>query len=236
VVNVLFAWRWLPESRIVDRGSTTASGRFVPPPQPRPVLHALWDVIWHPGRPVAYVIWIYVIAMLAYNSTPPIFSLYLAWRFGITVQNIGWFFVIFGAVGVVMRAFVVGPINDRLGEVRTMWLGAVLYALGYGLLPLARSVPMFLTFQVLLPLGTALFFPANSALVSHRAERHEYGLMMGVQQALRGVASVIAPIWAGVAYERLGPQVPFFACSVIITLALVLATRVRIEEPVTATA
>ena len=236
VVNVLFAWRWLPESRIVDRGSTTASGRFVPPPQPRPVLHALWDVIWHPGRPVAYVIWIYVIAMLAYNSTPPIFSLYLAWRFGITVQNIGWFFVIFGAVGVVMRAFVVGPINDRLGEVRTMWLGAVLYALGYGLLPLARSVPMFLTFQVLLPLGTALFFPANSALVSHRAEKHEYGLMMGVQQALRGVASVIAPIWAGVAYERLGPQVPFFACSVIITLALVLATRVRIEEPVTATA
>ena len=236
VVNVLFAWRWLPESRLVDRGSTTASGRFVPPRQPRPVLHALWDVIWHPGRPVAYVIWIYVIAMLAYNSTPPIFSLYLAWRFGITTQNIGWFFVIFGAVGVVMRAFVVGPINDRLGEVRTMWLGAVLYGVGYGLLPLARSVPVFLAFQVLLPLGTALFFPANSALVSHRAERHEYGLMLGVQQALRGVASVIAPIWAGIAYQHLGPAVPFLACSVIIALALVLALRVRVEAPVTATA
>ncbi|HVH68457.1 MAG TPA: MFS transporter [Gemmatimonadales bacterium] len=236
VVNVVFAWRWLPESRLIDRGSTTASGRFVPPRQPRPVLHALWDVIWHPGRPVAYVIWIYVIAMLAYNSTPPIFSLYLAWRFGITTQNIGWFFVMFGAVGVVMRAFVVGPINDRLGEVRTMWLGAVLYGVGYGLLPLARSVPVFLAFQVLLPLGTALFFPANSALVSHRAERHEYGLMLGVQQALRGVASVIAPIWAGIAYQHLGPAVPFFACSVIIALALVLAMRVRVEGAVTATA
>lgn len=235
-VNVLFAWRWLPESRVVEPHTQTASGRFVPPPEPRPVLNAMWDVIRHPRRPVAYVIWIYVIAMLAYNSTPPVFSLYLSWRFGITEQNIGWFFVLFGVVGVVMRALVVGPINDRFGEVRTMWLGAVLYALGYGLLPLARSVPAFLAFQVLLPLGTALFFPANSALVSHRAERHEFGLMLGVQQALRGVMSIIGPLWAGFAYDHLGPSVPFFACSVIIACALMLAIRVPRGEPAPVTA
>jgi MFS family permease len=235
-VNVLFAWRWLPESRVVEPHTKTASGRFVPPPEPRPVLNAMWDVIRHPRRPVAYVIWIYVIAMLAYNSTPPVFSLYLSWRFGITEQNIGWFFVLFGVVGVVMRALVVGPINDRFGEVRTMWLGAVLYALGYGLLPLARSVPAFLAFQVLLPLGTALFFPANSALVSHRAERHEFGLMLGVQQALRGVMSIIGPLWAGFAYDHLGPSVPFFACSVIIACALMLAIRVPRGEPAPVTA
>jgi MFS family permease len=117
-----------------------------------------------------------------------------------------------------------------------MRLGAVLYALGYALIPFATSVPLFIGFQVLLPLGTALLFPANSALVSHRTSRHEFGLMMGVQQALRGVASVLGPIWAGLAYQYLGPTVPFFACSVIIALALVLATRVRSEEPVTATA
>lgn len=236
VINVLFAWRWLPESRVIDPGTRTASGRFVPAPEPRPVLHAIWEVVRHPQRPVAQVIWIYVIAMLAYNSTPPVFSLYLAWRFGITEQNIGWFFVVFGAVGVVMRALVVGPINDRLGEVRTMWLGGALYGLGYFLLPFARSVPMFLVLQVLLPLGTALFFPANSALVSHRAERHEFGLMLGVQQALRGVASVIGPIWAGLAYQHLGPSVPFFACAVIIGCAVLLATRVPREEPVPAAA
>ncbi len=236
VINVLFAWRWLPESRVIEPGTRSASGRFVPAREPRPVLYAIWEVVRHPQRPVAQVIWIYVIAMVAYNSTPPVFSLYLAWRFGITEQNIGWFFVIFGAVGVVMRALVVGPINDRLGEVRTMWLGGTLYGLGYALLPFARSVPMFLVLQVLLPLGTALFFPANSALVSHRAERHEFGLMLGVQQALRGVASVIGPIWAGLAYQHLGPSVPFFACAVIIACAVLLATRVPREEPVAAAA
>ena len=115
-----------------------------------------------------------------------------------------------------------------------MRLGATLYALGYALLPLASSVPMFLVIQVLLPLGTALLFPANSALVSHRTDRHEFGLMMGVQQALRGVASVAGPIWAGLAYQHLGPSVPFFACAVIIGLALLMATQVPRGQPVAA--
>ena len=226
LVNVVFAWRWLPESRVVPTHVTTQSGRHVPPPEPRPVANAVWEVVRHPSRPAAHLIWIYAVAMLAYNSAPAVFTLYLSWRFGIDVTNIGWFFTVFGVVGVLMRAFVVGPVNDRLGEVRTMRLGATLYGLGYGLLPFATSVPMFLGFQVLLPLGTALLFPANSALVSHRTDRHEFGLMMGVQQALRGVASVAGPIWAGFAYQHVGPSVPFLACAAIIFCALFLAVRV----------
>lgn len=232
VLNVVFAWRWLPESRVLEPRGTTPSGRHVPPPVPRPVLHALWDVVRHPGRPAAHLIWIYTVAMLAYNSGPVVFTLYLSQRFGIDVTNIGWFFTIFGGVGVLMRAFVVGPVNERLGEVRTMRLGAALYGLGYALMPLASSVPVFILFQVLLPLGTALLFPANSALVSHRAAKHEFGLMMGVQQALRGVAAVLSPIGAGLAYQYLGPTVPFFGCAAIIGCALLLATRVARDEPV----
>ena len=234
--NVAFAWKWLPESRVLPSRATTGSGRHVPPPEPRPVLPAMWEIIRHPGRPAAQVIWIYAVAMLAYNSAPAVFTLYLSWRFGIDVTNIGWFFTVFGGVGVLMRAFVVGPINDRLGEVRTMRLGAALYGLGYALLPLATSVPVFLLFQVLLPLGTALLFPATSALVSHRTDRHEFGLMMGVQQALRGVGSVAGPVWAGIAYQRVGPSIPFYACAVIIGCALLLAARVPRGAPVPAAA
>src|SRR5947208_968452 len=171
VGNFIFAWKWLPESRVIGAHTRTPSGHQGPPPVPRPVLAAAWDVIRHPSRPAAHLIWIYAVAMLAYNSAPAVFTIYLAWRFGIDATNIWWFFTVFGGVGVLMRAFVVGPVNDRLGEVRTMRLGAGLYALGYAVVPLAASVPAFLGFQVLLPLGTALLFPANSALVSHRTAR-----------------------------------------------------------------
>src|SRR2546425_4736293 len=47
---------------------------------------------------------------------------------------------------------------------------------------LFRSLPLFVAAQILLPLGTALLFPANSALVSHRADPNEIGLTLGVQQ------------------------------------------------------
>ena len=56
--------------------------------------------------------------------------------------------------------------------------------------------------------------------------------MMGVQQALRGVASVIGPIWAGFAYQSVGPRVPFFACAGILVCAMLLAARVPRTEPV----
>jgi MFS family permease len=235
VANAAMAWKWLPESRTAPAHVTTASGRHVPL-EPRSVREAMWEVISHPRRPVAHLIWIYAVAMLAYNATPPVFALYLSWRFGITKENIYYFFLVFGGVGVLMRLFAVGWFNDRFGEVRTMRLGAALYGLGYALLPLAASVPAFLLYQTLLPLGTALLFPANSALVSHRADQHEFGLMMGVQQALRGVASVLGPIWAGLAYQHLGPSVPFFACAVIIALALLMATRVPRGQPAPAAA
>ena len=230
--NLAFAWKWLPESRVFASHVTTQSGRHVPAPEPRPVRDAVWEVVRHPSRPAAHLIWIYTVAMLAYNAAPAVFTLYLNWRFDIGTTNIWWFFTVFGGVGVLMRAFVVGPVNDRLGEVRTMRLGAALYALGYALIPFATTVALFLGFQVLLPLGTALLFPANSALVSHRTSQHEFGLVMGVQQALRGVASVLGPIWAGLAYQYLGPTVPFFACSVFIACALLMATRVSSREAV----
>ncbi len=233
VANATVAWAWLPESRAPQARGATPSGRHVPL-EPRPVREAMWEVVRHPGRPVAHVIWIYAVAMLAYNATPAVFALYLSWRFGITEANIYYFFLIFGGVGVLMRAFVVGWVNARLGEVRTMRLGAALYGAGYLLLPLAESVPMFLLYQVLLPLGTALLFPATSALVSHRSDAHEFGLMMGVQQALRGVASIIGPIGAGFAYQHLGPSVPFLTCAGIIAGALLLAARVPVREPVPA--
>jgi multidrug resistance protein len=234
-VNVAFAWRWLPESRVPHPHTTTPSGTVVPPPPLRSVSTALWEVLAHPLRPLALTIIIYAVAMLAYNATPPIFALYLNQRFGITEQNIGYFFLIFGIVGVLMRFFVVGWVNDRLGELRTMRIGAVLYGGGYLLLPLATSVPLFLLFQTLLPLGTALLFPANSALVSHNADRHEFGLMLGVQQALRGVSSVLAPILAGFAYQVYGPRVPFFGAAGVIAIALLLTGLVRDTRPAAAT-
>ncbi len=236
LVNIAFAWKWLPESRVlVTRGDTgTAPARRSSGPwseSVRQVVRPLWNVIRHPERPVSQVIWVYAVGMLALNSLIGVLSLYLKDRFAMTADNVGPIFFVFSFVGVVMRTYPVGWINGWLGEVRTMRLGAVLLALGLLLMPLPASLSVFTVCLVLVPMGTALLFPATTALVSHRTSREQYGVEMGAQQTFRGIMAIIGPIGATYAYQYLGAAIPFFIMAGIVAIAGILAWRVREEAP-----
>ena len=236
LINVAFAWKWLPESRWAQAGvtriATDAPRRSITLGEAvRNVVQPAVRVVADPTRPVSLLIWIYALAMLAFNALPPIFSLYLHDRFGITADQIGFFFMIFGAVGVLMRIGPVGWFNARLGEVRTMQVGILLLFAGFILVPLATSLPLFIGAQVLLPLGTALLFPANSALVSHKAHHDEIGVTLGVQQTYRGVAAILGPVYAGGSYQLLGQHVPFYISAAIIVFVMYLTLRIREDTP-----
>jgi MFS family permease len=76
-----------------------------------------------------------------------------------------------------------------------------------------------------------LLFPANSALVSHRAHHNEIGVTLGVQQTYRGVAAIFGPLYAGGAYELLGQHVPFYISAGIMVLVAYLTLRIREDAP-----
>jgi MFS family permease len=230
-VNFLAAWHWLPESKSARPSGAQAEE----PHRQRGVARAVWEIVRHPSRPVHRVIWIYCVGMLALNALIGVLALYLKDGFSVTEKSIGYFFAVFGVVGVLMRATLVGYVNDRLGEVRTMRLGAALLAIGLALMPLPRMLPLFVVCLALTPMGTALLFPASTALVSHRTDRRETGLVLGAQQTLRGIMSIIGPIGATVAYATLGHGVPFVLASATVAVALFLAAREPHEVPDPAT-
>jgi MFS family permease len=135
----------------------------------------------------------------------------------------------------------VGWFNDRFGEIRTMQIGTISLFLGLVLMPLpaaiwppARAMPLFILFLILVPMGTALLFPASTSLVSQRTHRHELGLVMGAQQTFRGIMSIVGPVGATVAFASLGHGVPFLLAAAIVSLAAVLAFRERPHEPIVA--
>jgi multidrug resistance protein len=237
MINVVFAWKWLPESRVPQARATTPSGRHL---VGRSVRQALWEIVRHPTRPAHRVIWIYVVGMLALNVVIGVLALYLRDSFGVTEKTIGLFYPIFGVVGVLMRVWVVGWANERFGEVRTMQLGTVLLAAGLVLMPLPAlfmpaggAVPLFVLFLSLVPVGTALLFPASTSLVSQRSEHHEVGLVMGAQQTFRGIMSIVGPVGGTLAYT-LGHGLPFFFAAAVVGVAGILAMRESREKPVPA--
>src|SRR5262249_57437698 len=123
VVSVVFAWTWLPESRTLAAPDGVVGVQDSPPG--RSVRRALWEVVRHPTQPAHRVIWIYVVGMLALNVVIGVLALYLKDTYGATEQTIGYFFPIFGVVGVLMRVSLVGWFNHRFGEIRTMQIGTL---------------------------------------------------------------------------------------------------------------
>ena len=236
---VVFAWRWLPESRVHHTHSP--SGQQLPPG--RSIKQALLEIVEHPSEPAHRVIWIYVIGMLALNVVIGVMALYFKDVYFVTEETIGYFFTIFGVVGVLMRVWLVGWFNARFGEIRTMQVGTISLFLGLALMPLPAAIlppfpaiVVFIIFLTLVPVGTALLFPASTSLVSQRVPRHELGLVMGAQQTLRGIVSIVGPVGATLAFDKLGHGVPFLIAAVVVAVASRMTFRERPDQPVAATA
>src|SRR5438552_3645005 len=88
LVNILFAWRFLVESRDLDEASAARS-------QPRVLgrsRRAVIEVATHPNEPASRLIWIYAIATGAFQGSTAVLALFLAVRFGVTAKTIGYFF------------------------------------------------------------------------------------------------------------------------------------------------
>ncbi|MGQ0703031.1 MAG: MFS transporter [Gemmatimonadales bacterium] len=217
LINAGFAWRWLPESK-APREPGQVSVR-------KPIWHAAWLVVRHPRGPVSRLVWIYAAGMLGLFTMTTILALYLNARFGISEATIGYVFLYIGALSVIMRLLLLGPIVQRLGEPWTMRTGAILLTLGLVVYPLASSWWSLAPIMALVPIGTALLFPATTALMSHASERSEVGTTMGVAQTFAGSSRVIAPLIASWAFQHVGEASPFLLAGAIVALVGVLAFR-----------
>lgn len=223
LVNVAFAWRWLPESFAKHPEGERGVGR-------PSVRRAILSVLRHPGRPVARLIWIYALGMLAFMSLNVVLVLYLERVFGITEMLIGPVYAFIPGVTLVVRALLLGPIVRRLGEPRTLRLGALAVALGLLLIPFAFNLPTLALAAVFMPVGTALLFPVTTSLVSQRFESGETGQALGVQQAFGGVARLAGPVWATLVFEHVGIDAPFWIAGALMVLVRFYAGSVKAPE------
>ncbi len=251
LINVLFAMRYLTE----PRDMVEANKRPVVKGRSR---EALVRVVTHSREPESRLIWIYSLAMGAFQGVTAILALFLAARFGVTSNTIGYFFMYIGAISMLTRAVILGRAVDRFGELRLSRLGATLLATGLVILPFTRraadphalialfggalpawiaAIAPFLPLAIavaLVPLGTAFTFPCVTAMLSRVTPDHERGLYMGVQQTFGGLARVIFPILAGWMFDRV-MDLPFLVSAglvmVTIFLGFGLENHVAPREP-----
>lgn len=213
-INMVFAARYLTESRDAAEHQDASA---------RPTSsQAIWRVIAKASEPSSRLIWIYAISIGAFQGSFSVLALFLNARFAVTEATIGYFFMYVGAISVFTRVLLLGRMVDWLGEANLSRLGIVLLAGGVLGMPLAQNLGMLAVAVALIPLGTAFTFPCVTALLSRVISQRERGLYMGMQQTYGGVARIIAPLFFGWAFDRIGVSSPYFFSSAFIFATIFL--------------
>jgi MFS family permease len=174
------------------------------------------------------LIWIYAIAMGAYQGSFALLALFLNARFQVTEQTIGYFFMYVGSISVFTRVLLLGRMVDWLGESKLSRLGLVLLAAGVLGMPLSHSLWMLGLTVALIPLGTAFTFPCVTALLSRVIRPKERGLYMGMQQTYGGISRAIAPFFFGLCFDHLGISSPYFFASAFIIATIFLSPQLTL--------
>jgi multidrug resistance protein len=215
----VFAWRYLAESNTTldtaERKALSAhSGGS-----------AIRTVLLHPAQPASRLIWIYAIAIGAFYGTTPMLPLILADRLAVTEQNVGYFVMYLGAMGVIVRTLLLGRMIEWLGEPRVARLGLLFLAVGLAMVARITSYPTMWIAMTLMPIGTGFLFPCITAMLSRVVPNFQRGLYMGVQHTFGGVSRVSFPLIVGFGMDALGMGVPFLFAGLMVLGTLLLTGK-----------
>jgi MFS transporter, DHA1 family, tetracycline resistance protein len=216
LVATLVAWLWLPETVRHVRVGGGSPWQAVKELSGRPHLRVLLSVDF-----------VYWMAFAVYQTS---FALFGALRFGFDVTHTGYLLAAFGALGVVVQGAMVGPVVDAIGERRTLALGLVCAAIGWGGSAMTYSIPVFVAMLVPGAIGIGLCNATLGALISNAAGAHEQGRVQGAAGALESLGRTIGPIWGNGTLQVYGEGTAYGSAAVVLLGAAALTTRYRAPE------
>jgi len=211
VAAMLLAWFWLPET--VHRTSASAGSPW----------RALREVGGRPGLRVLFTIdFLYWASFAVYQTT---FALFGQRRFGFDAMHIGYLLAAFGFLGVIVQAAMVGPIVRAIGERRTLTIGLLFAAAGWGGSAVTHTFWVFVAMLVPGAIGIGLTNPSLISLVSAAGGRHEQGRVQGAAGALESLGRTVGPVWGNGVLQWMGEGAAYGSAAAVLVGTAALSVR-----------
>ena len=218
-LNFLFVLGLLPESlqKVGASEPPEEQHEWIPPHQ-----IFRWTTLKSPFNSLFLVAFFSTFSFAGLEATFPLF-IEAGWDY--RQKEMGWMFMIMGAVVVPMQGTLLGRLINRFGERRIILVGLFFNALGLALLPNAFS---FVTLTVCLTvtgIGNQLIRPTNSSWIS-KETRIGQGTAIGIMDAFLSLGRILGPLLGGWLYEKGAyPYVVLAGILVIATLCLYIPLR-----------
>jgi MFS transporter, DHA1 family, tetracycline resistance protein len=118
-------------------------------------------------------------------------------------REVGYVFMYSGFLGILVQsALRQGALVRAVREPRLVLLGFVTAAAGYALLGASHGITSLLVAATVASFGTGVLRPVLTSLISQRVERHEQGVVLGLNQSLMSVSLILGPLVAGALIDR----------------------------------
>jgi MFS family permease len=117
-------------------------------------------------------------------------------------REIGYVFGYVGFLGIVLQGGLIGRLVKRFGESMLVAAGFIALVIGYFGLGIASSFALLMFTGTLAAFGNGVIRPALTSLITQQAGRQEQGVVLGITQSLMSMASIVAPVVAGLLIER----------------------------------
>lgn len=223
LLNVVYGYFVLPESLPMERRRPFSWKRANPVGSLR--LLARYPVIL--GL-VASLLFIYVAA----HATQSTWSYYVMEKFSWTEKWVGYSLAAVGLLVALVQGVLIRRINPALGPKRSVYLGMLLYAVGFVLFAFASKGWMMFAFLVPYCLG-GIAGPALQGIISGQVPSDEQGELQGALTSLMSLTSIVGPVlmtslfsfYTSPGAPVYFPGAPFLLAALLTLISLGLAAR-----------
>ena len=151
------------------------------------------------------------------------------WNYG--EREMGWMFMVMGAIVVPLQGGLLGRLINTFGERRIVLTGLLLNALGMVLLLTASSFATLTVYLTITGIGNQLIRPTNTSWISKQT-RIGQGAAIGIMDAFLSLGRILGPLLGGWLYAKeASPYAVLAGILVVATLCLYLPLR-RIRDEV----
>ncbi|MCC7073840.1 MAG: MFS transporter [Deltaproteobacteria bacterium] len=137
-----------------------------------------------------------------------------------------WVLLAVGVTAVIVQGGLIGPARRRLGEKALIVGGAALCALSFVGIALVPSYALLFAPIVVLSVGSGVFSPSQSSLLSRSVDADRQGATLGLSQSASALGRILGPAVSGLLFER-AHGMPFVVGAALIGVGAAVALGLR---------
>lgn len=183
--------------------------------------HELFTKFSFRQLPRRYYLFLVIIFIFTLGNSTDALLLVKANETGIKVAYIPLVYLIINAVSVI-ASVPLGSLSDKIGKEKMLIAGYVVYSIVYFGFGISSTTGAMIALFALYGLYSAATDGVQKAFIADLTGKNVKGTAMGIYNALLGITLMPASVIAGVLYDKVNAQVPFFFGSAMAALAALL--------------